>query len=149
MDEERVFRLIIPRNDNSGAPVRAEVFRDAALMITQRFGGVTVYPRIAGCYVPKGKSEPECDLSTEMLTVVAPADRKGAEEFFQDLGDGLALALGQESIMEQQQGATITRFEGRDIYAPAAQAGLTTGGRPVNRNPDALFGRLYPSAPPD
>lgn len=145
-DRERVFRLIIPRTDNSGNPVRAEVYRDAAVMISEALGGVTVYPRIAGCFQSSETGETDCDLSTEMLSVASP-DKVGlAEELFRTMGDGLAQVLGQESVMEQEQSATVTRFRGLGVRKPDAGP-LVSGGAPIDRHPDALFSRLFPRDP--
>ena len=142
-DKERVFRLIIPRTDNSGNPVRAEVFRDAAVMISEALGGVTVYPRIAGCFQSSETGEVDCDLSTELLSVASPGKVEIAEGLFRTMGEGLAQVLGQESVTEQEQRATVTRFRGFGVRKPTAGP-LVSGGEPIDRHPDALFGRLFP-----
>ncbi len=144
---EREYRIIVPRTDNQGNLIKTEVFRDVALAITDRFDGVTIYPRIGGCYRMEETGAVVCDLSVEFQVVATgktEGDLEAGQRFMYDLAEQLGDTLGQEGMFEQQDFETRTNFVPTRL-APQAVAAVRTG-RAVERTPDAIVKRLLGSA---
>jgi len=138
---EREFRLIVPRTDNSGNLIRTSVFQDVAQTLTNRFNGVTIYPRVGGCF-RNDSGGIDCDLSVEFQVVVQgpPAQLQAAQQFMVGLATRLGNELGQESMFEQQDLASRTQFVPTK-RAPAAAPELQSGQK-ISRTPEALIRRL-------
>lgn len=52
---EAEFRMVIPKNDNSGKPIKLKVLNKYIGKVNKIFGGSTTIPTTKGCYVDKNK----------------------------------------------------------------------------------------------
>jgi hypothetical protein len=110
---ERQFEIILPAVDNDGNKIRKELLSDVAQEIAERFGGVTVFPVAAGCYVPEASGHIHCDQNVVLQAVRlegGPAEIEDDEVWMDDLAHRLGEEFGQELIFEQQNTATISRL---------------------------------------
>lgn len=57
---ERSIKVVIPAVDNSQHYIKQELIEDIVHDITRQFGGVTVYPQAAGCWINRDGNM-DCD----------------------------------------------------------------------------------------
>ena len=127
---ERQYELVIPANDNSGNPIKAGVLADAVDRVTDHFGGSTTFTRTVGCFLSDVTNQVECDENIIVQAVhsgsdVTAQDLAADQAFMVVLAKDVGVQLGQESIFEQQELDTKTRFvpgDRRNVAYPDALA---------------------------
>jgi len=103
--EEREYRLILPKWDNEGHKIKADVIRKYAREMSDRFGGVTIIPSVLGCWIDEEKNF----VCEENVELVSGRDIKdipdGREKIFEEdrefimkLGERAGRELGQYSV---------------------------------------------------
>lgn len=108
---ERSIKVIIPETDNDHQYIRPDVLEDVVDTITREFGGVTVYPQAAGCWINR-KGTMDCDRNMVMETTImgSPQDVSDYMAWLDHYLKQLGVQLGQESLFEQVDRATATEF---------------------------------------
>lgn len=115
---DREFGVIVPKYDNSGRRIKPEVLEGIAQNISERFGGVTVYPSVAGCWIPEEgpmAGELMCDENIYITTVRDSSDGVSFEDdanFLRNLGEDVAQDLGQFSVMVTEDRMEAELIEG-------------------------------------
>jgi hypothetical protein len=110
---EREFRLVLPRVDNAGNHIRADVLRVYVEDMAARFGGATVFPHAIGCEYLNAPRTTHCE---DVLVVETIAQRDTQEQinadvqWMLDLATRAAAQLGQEGVFDQQILGSRTTF---------------------------------------
>ena len=71
-NEDFEFKLILPKNDNSGNRINPETHKHYASELAKRFGGVTIIPDVLGCWINQ-KGILQCEKN---MIMVANRDNK-------------------------------------------------------------------------
>lgn len=68
---EAEFKMVIPKNDNSGKPIKHKILSKYISKINGRFGGSTTIPTVKGCYSTKegNKNVFFCERNFEITAV--------------------------------------------------------------------------------
>lgn len=142
---EKEFEMVVPATDNAGNRIKTEVLEHIAQRMARHFGGVTVLPSAAGCWVDDQKLM--CDQN-----IILKSDRYGPDasqsviandkSFMDHLGHEVAGSLGQKAIFEQQlSGVQTQELSGK--YRVALPARKINPNAP-RRNTSEVFGDLIP-----
>ena len=75
---DREYNLIIPKYDNEGHKIKSEKIEEIAEKMSERFGGVTVFPSILGCWKSKKMPGVKCEENTIISSV---RDSEGVENW--------------------------------------------------------------------
>lgn len=142
---ERTFKLILPATDNSGDPIKTDLLEAAATEIAQHFGGVTVYPVAAGCYVMDQSKELQCDQ-----TIVLEATRMGGSSgqiqadarWLEHVAGQLGKKFGQEAMFDQEERDQYTQFVPGQYLKSLSSEEIEAGAR--RRDPSDVFRDLLP-----
>lgn len=142
---ERTFKLILPATDNSGDPIKTELLEAAATEIAQHFGGVTVYPVAAGCYVMEQTKELQCDQ-----TIVLEATRMDATSgqiqedanWLEQVAGNLGREFGQEAMFDQEERDQYTQFVPGQYFQSLPNEDIEPGAS--RRDPGDVFRDLLP-----
>lgn len=97
------YRMVFPKRDNSGQRIRPDVLAEYPRAMGRRFGGVTVYPTVLGCYVSQETGDFQCEENVVAVSTARerfPSESQQNEEFIENLGRRAAVDLGQEAIFE-------------------------------------------------
>lgn len=118
---DREFRLVLPKYDNSGMKIKTSKIRDVVDKMTDNFKGVTVYPSVIGCWIGDDKkkvceeniiiSSVRDSESTENFNSVIKEDLK----FIKSLASEVGMDLGQESILYGDSKTEVTFAPGEKI----------------------------------
>lgn len=114
---EAEFKIILPKYDNSGRPIKHKILSKYISKMNKRFGGTTTTPTVKGCYSFKqnGKDVFQCEKNLQIMAVrdfETPYNRdlrkKNANQrrkllkqdysFMQGLAKYAGKELGQESV---------------------------------------------------
>lgn len=101
---DREFRVVLPKHDNDGRPIKADLIEDISVDISERFGGVTVFPSVAGCWVAEEGDESELMCEENLIISTVRDSEDGVsynkdEEWIHELAADAGLDLGQYAIM--------------------------------------------------
>jgi len=114
---EGEFRIVVPKNDNSGKPISTKIIKDYGRRMNKIFGGSTIYPSTKGCYSPPGSSEFYCENSLIISSIrdfQSPYTKPSKKDYnskqrinqlnedemkVKALGRKMAKELGQDSIL--------------------------------------------------
>lgn len=108
---ERTFKLILPAMDNAGDPIRTDLLEQYVRDIAQHFGGATVYPVAAGCYLMGEQLQCDQNIIIEATRPDADASTIASDtRWLEALAGQAGRQLGQESIFDQEERATETIF---------------------------------------
>ena len=131
---ERSIKVVIPETDNDHQYIRPEVLEDVVDTITREFGGVTVYPQAAGCWI-NNDGDMDCDRNMVVETTIigSPQDVTQHLTWMNEYLKKLGVQLGQEALFEQVDKATETEF---------------VPGRRLNKLPPDLVNTNRPRANP-
>ncbi len=141
---ERTYEIIVPANDNAGMPIRRDLIEDIAKDMAMQFGGVTMMPVSAGCWI-NDRDELMCDqnvILTSTRTDASPARLNDDQSFMVELARDVAVEFGQAAVYEQQE------FDNRTVLVPGKEMRelprnrIDPRLRPVD--PSQLFERLIP-----
>jgi len=107
---ERSYRMVLPKFDNDGHRIDNSRLEPYAVEMSRHFGGVTVYPTVVGCYVPKdGELHCEENALLESARDIPQEDRPRADEIFKRdkefmrrLADRAGREFGQESVFVEE-----------------------------------------------
>jgi hypothetical protein len=136
---EREWRIVIPRTDNSGRPIRYDVLEGYVQEASQHFGGATVHPRTQGRWILSelyGGKTLHCEPTMIVDLVRTGADRTEIAadgQWVEQFASRIGRQLGQEAVFEQQELATRTEFR---------------PGRALERLPDDLIQQGPPPTTP-
>lgn len=98
------YSIMIPKYDNSGRKIKAEVLEEKVKRMARHFGGVSVIPSVLGCW-EDDEGNLICEENAEVYSIrnyESPEDvskRKKDLEFVIDLAEEIGKELGQASIM--------------------------------------------------
>lgn len=114
---EREFTIILPKKDNAGRQITVDQISEVAKGMASHFGGVTVNPKVVGCWIGDSKKM-VCEENTRLSSArdldygkkkgvwASPeeAERVFAEDrkFMHKLCKSKGIALGQETIFLQE-----------------------------------------------
>lgn len=142
---ERTFKLIIPVTDNAGHPIRTDLLENVAVELAEHFGGVTIYPVAAGCYVMPHSQELQCDQTMIVEAVRADSDAgtiAADAQYVESVAHAVGTEFGQDSMFDQEERANETRFvAGR--YESSLPAAEREPGAPT-RDPQDVLRDLLP-----
>jgi len=117
---DREYRLIVPKWDNSGRKIKSEEIKEIAKEVSEWFGGVTVIPSVLGCWKnEEGKLICEENLVFEAMrdSESSPRDweiqKKLDEEFMRRLASKLGERFGQESVLIAEDKVEVDFVKGR------------------------------------
>lgn len=102
---DREWQLVVPKFDNAGRPIRPEILEDIAFVVAERFGGMTIYPSVGGCFIPdSGEMEGELICEENMIITAVRDSEEGVpmnedEEFLRGIAEEIGEDLGQISVM--------------------------------------------------
>jgi len=116
---DREYRIIVPKWDNSGRRIKSEEIKDIARRISEHFGGVTIFPSVLGCW-----KEGENLICEENLVIDVSRDSETAkkpwqeqikedEKFIFDLAKKLGERFGQYSVMVSENKVEVDFVSGR------------------------------------
>jgi len=94
---DREYRIIVPKWDNSGRKIKAEELQAIAQKMSDHFGGVTIYPSVVGCWW----SDDRKFICEENAVFVSFADSESSEDWKKQIQDderfvfNLAKELGE------------------------------------------------------
>jgi len=100
MKTEREFKLVVPKFDNDGHRISTEKLKEIALEMSKHFGGVSVFPKVLGCW--EGKEGLECEENALLVSARDSSDEKQFKddmEFMKNLAKKVGNELGQEAVM--------------------------------------------------
>lgn len=66
---EAEFKIILPKFDNSGNPIKIDKIKAVSGKLSDRFGGVTITPTVLGCWHDKEMEELLCEQNVELIAV--------------------------------------------------------------------------------
>jgi len=112
MSKELEYKLYLPKysnvdKNNARQKISSKALEKYVKKISQHFGGASVTPKIAGCYIDDYKKL-VCDeniaISTNrtyanMNTIIAEATNKSDRKFIENMAEEAAVEFGQDSIM--------------------------------------------------
>ncbi len=125
------YRVIVPRTDNSGNPIKPESYDPYFQQIITRFGGITIHPKLYGCWFNADQQRTECD---EVMMVMATrlekqskSENKADRDFFNQVVKDIGHKTGQGAMYSSKMhcDANLTFCEWRSVadpnfYTPAA-----------------------------
>ncbi|MCD6408368.1 hypothetical protein J7L87_04885 [bacterium] len=116
---DREYRLIVPKWDNSGRKIKSEEIEEIAKRMSDHFGGVSIIPSILGCW----KNEEGKLICEENLVFQAYRDsesvrdwerqKKIDEEFVNSIAKELGKRFGQESVLISEDKVEVNFVEGK------------------------------------
>jgi len=115
---DREFSIVVPKRDNAGNPIKPAVIEEFAHRIAQRFGGITVHPMVAGCFIPdEGEHEGElmCEENAIISTVRDSEDgvpKPLDEQYIERTAQDVAEQLGQISVMTTEDKTEVEFVQG-------------------------------------
>lgn len=142
---ERTFKLILPATDNSGEPIKTSLLESAAKEIADHFGGVTVYPVAAGCYVMQETSQLQCDQTIVLEATRVDGSNSQIESdasWLEEVAGNLGREFGQEAMFDQEERDSYTQFVPGHYLQSLPDNELELGAR--RRNPEQVFRDLLP-----
>jgi hypothetical protein len=112
MSKELEYKLYLPKysnvdKNNARQKISSKALEKYVKKLSQHFGGASVTPKIAGCYIDDYKKL-VCDeniaISTNrtyanMNTIIAEATNKSDRKFIENMAEEAAVEFGQDSIM--------------------------------------------------
>jgi len=119
MINDREYKLIVPKWDNSGRKIKAEELEEIGKKMSEHFGGVTIIPSVLGCWkTPEGKLQCEENVlfsSFRDSESVRDWERQKRidEEFVRNLARRLGERFGQESVLIAEDKVEVTFIKGR------------------------------------
>jgi len=126
---EKSWRIIIPKHDNSGRPLRPEYLREWLDALRKRFGGYTIIPNSYGCYYSKELGKTMCEENFIVWVVrdlnppwglegtceennISPCTPENVilsdERFIRQFVKGIGDFLGQETVLHSEEPSEIT-----------------------------------------
>jgi hypothetical protein len=119
---KREYKIIIPKNDNSGEYIPMESKQEFISDITNHFGGVTIIPNTAGCYASQNNNKVQCEENTIIYATRLfkssneIMNAKQVEEdrnYLKDISKKIGKEYGQESIFtsDMRCNANLTECE--------------------------------------
>ena len=116
---DREYRLIVPKWDNSGRKIKSEEIEEIAKRMSDHFGGVSIIPSILGCW----KNEEGKLICEENLVFQTYRDRESVrdwerqkkidEEFVNSIAKELGKRFGQESVLIGEDKVEVNFVEGK------------------------------------
>jgi len=118
------FGIILPKYDNSGYKIDPQYIRNIAHKMSERFGGVTIFPSVLGCWVDDDTGNLVCEENVMMWSIrdteQVKSEGKDLEDvleqdrrFMTDLGREAGIMFGQAWITETQGKKEIEFLKGR------------------------------------
>ena len=112
MSKELEYKLYLPKysnvdKNNARQKISSKALEKYVKKLSQHFGGASVTPKIAGCYIDDYKKL-VCDENiaistnrtyTSMNTTIAEATNKTDRKFIESMAEEAAVEFGQDSIM--------------------------------------------------
>lgn len=139
---DREFQIIVPKEDNSGNEISPDVIEEIAHDVADRFGGVTIYPTTAGCWV-SDDGDLICDENAIIATTRDSSDGVPFQDdrrWFKTLAERVAGDLGQFAVMVSEDVAEGHFIEGD--FKPAVEKGLRATGDGGGSSTDDVFRRV-------
>lgn len=94
------FLMVVPKNDNSGVPIKQGTIKDIELAMSRKFHGITIFQDVLGCG-PVSEEESSPVVCEKVMVFTATAPKEEAEEKYEWLkgyaGD-LGKRLGQGQV---------------------------------------------------
>jgi len=115
------FGIILPKYDNSGRKIDPRFAKEVAIKMSKRFGGVTTFPTVLGCWV-SDRGDLQCEeniLITSIRDTESIEDKPVHEQieedrrFMEELGRECGKLFGQASVMETSGRKEVSFIEGR------------------------------------
>ncbi len=94
------YQIVIPKFDNEGHRLSTQELQAIADRMTKHFGGITIDPKVLGCYLDEG--ETVCDENTIYTSIrigSTPAHAAHDRAFMEALAEEVGVRFGQESVM--------------------------------------------------
>jgi hypothetical protein len=95
------YQIVLPKFDNEGHRISTDELRRVAEKLSKHFGGVTVKPKMIGCY-QSSQGETKCDENAVFTAIRMNSKHKqdvNDKLFIERLAKKLAIKFGQESVM--------------------------------------------------
>ena len=132
MINDREYRIIVPKWDNSGRKIKSEEIEEIAKEISEHFGGVSIIPSILGCWKDEKRNKLVCE---ENLVFSTYRDSEGVkdwgkqkkidEEFIRSLAKKLGERFGQESVLIGEDKVEVDFVKGKYMESlPKGRVGI-------------------------
>lgn len=105
--------VIIPKTDNSGVPFRKDVLEGYQQEVADKFGGITVYPDIRGCFYSPEKRKLQCEENMLMTATIKKRELPGIKLWLDDFKSKVAHELGQEALYVTSEQKGVERVPGK------------------------------------
>ena len=111
--EDYEFKVILPRKDNKGNFIKLDKHFDYAVELSKRFGGVTIIPKIYGCFAMLPDYKLKCEENVMMIAnrdnqfpsrennYEKPIPFEDDRTFIRRLSKKVGFEFGQEAILEE------------------------------------------------
>jgi len=116
---DREYKIIIPKFDNSGRKIKAEEIEKIAVEMSKHFGGTTIIPSVLGCWVDR-VGELICEenivissLRDSESSVDWEAQKQKDENFIVNMANRIGIELGQDSILVSEDKVEVDFVRGR------------------------------------
>jgi len=116
---EKEHTITVPKYDNSGRKIRPEVIKKYSNLLSERFGGVTIYPSVLGCWVDKGIQYCEENIilrANRDLDKIKDLKRrkiiKKDRAFIKKLSKDIGMDLGQEVVLTSEDNVEVSYRKG-------------------------------------
>ena len=117
---DREYRIIIPKWDNSGRKIATEEIEKIAKKMTEHFGGVTVFPSVLGCWKDEERDRIVCEenaiFSSFRDTETTPnweEQKRKDEEFVRGLAKELGVRFGQGAVLISEDKVEVDFIKGK------------------------------------
>jgi len=117
---DREYRVIVPKYDNSGRKIRAEEMEGLAKKMSEHFGGVTIIPSVLGCWVSERDKKLICEENVVFSSLRDSESvpnwekqKREDETFIKNLAREVGTRFGQESVLISEDKVEVDFIKGR------------------------------------
>ena len=147
MSKELEYKLYLPKysnadKNNARQKINSKVLERYVKKISKRFGGASVIPNVAGCYIKEENNQLYCDENIEIVTnriffgesEGEKANKtKGDRRFIEKIAEEAAVEFGQDATM-----FVVSPHDGEFVGGPMK----STVKKSIVEKPNAVLNRL-------